>query len=93
MTPPLTVEEVEAIEAELPHINLPFRPTDPRELLQRLEAEADVAATVLQFPQTKTDSARNLARAAREGGTLSTEVEQRMAEDKAKYLRSEHGDQ
>jgi len=94
MTPPMTTEEVAAIEAELPNIKMPFAPSDPRELLMRLDVEVDdMAATALQFPQTETESVRNLARAARQGGTLSTEVEQRMAEDKAKYLQNEHGDQ
>ena len=94
MTPPMTIEEVATIEAELPIIKLAFAPSDPRDLLMRLGVEVDdMAATVLQFPQSDAECVENLARAARKGGTLSTEVEQRMAEDKAKYLQNEHGDQ
>jgi len=94
MTPPMTIEEVAAVEAELPNIKLPFAPSDPRDFLKRLEAEVDnMAATVLQFQPPDAECVENLARAARKGGTLTTEVEQRMAEDKAKYLQNEHGDQ
>jgi len=95
MTPPMTIEEVAAIESELPSITLPFAPSDPHELLKRLNMEVDdmASAKVLPFPQTETESVKNLARAARQGGTLSAEVEQRMAEDKAQFLQNEHGEQ
>lgn len=92
MTPPMTIDEVAAIEAELTRIELPFAPSDPYELLKRLVVEnEDTARTVIPFPQTSADSVMNLARAAREGGTLSAEVEQQMAADKARYIQSEHG--
>ena len=94
MAPPMTIEEIAAIEAELPNIKLPFRPSDPRELLKRLgTGSSDESAAVLPFPKAETESVRNLARAARDGGDLTADVEQRMADDKAKYLQNEHGDQ
>ncbi len=93
MAPPMTIEEVSAIEAELPNVKLPFGPSDPRELLKRLDSRSDdEAATILAFPKVDTESVNNLARAARQGGELSEEIEQRMAEDKTKYLQSEYGE-
>lgn len=93
MSPPMTLEEIVAIEAELPNVKLPFGPSDPRELLKRLIARTDdEASKTLSFPNVDTESVNNLARAARQGGELSEEVEQRMAEDKAKYLQHEHGE-
>ena len=94
MAPPMTIEEISAIEAELLNVKLPFGPSDPRELLRRLEdaRSDDEAATILSFAKVDTESVNNLARAARHGGELSREIEQRMADDKAKYLQSEHGE-
>ena len=93
MVLPITTEEIAAIEAELLNVKLPFGPSDPRELLKRLDVSSENdMATVLSFPMVDTDSVNNLARAARQGGELSQEVELRMAEDKAKYLHNEHGE-
>lgn len=92
MTPPMRIEEIAAIEAELANAKLPFGPSDPLSLLKRLSTRPDdEAATILSFPKVNAESVNNLARAARQGGELSIEVEQRMAEDKARYLQNENG--
>jgi hypothetical protein len=89
MVLPLTIEEVAAIESELPCIKLPFGPSDPMVLLASLASiDRDDDLLTLPFPTVDTDTARNLARAAREGGTLSAEIERRMAEDKSKHQAS-----
>ena len=89
---PPTMDEVAAIDAELSNVELPFGPNNPDELLKRLDIDSHDSGVVLQLPQSDEGSVRNLARAAREGGELTTEIEQRMADDKAKLLQSEHGD-
>lgn len=91
---PLTVDEVAAIESELPYIILPFGPSDPTSLLASLDSvDRDDDLLTLPFPTADTDTTRNLARAAREGGPLSAEIERRMAEDKAKHRESDNGEQ
>ena len=90
MLPP-SVDEVAALDAELASFELPFGSTDSGKLLKRLDAaNSTKAATILPFPLPDTPSARNLARAAREGGELTTETEQQMAIDKAKFLQEEN---
>ncbi len=41
MAPPMTIEEIAAIEAELSNVKLPFGPSDPRALLKRLDTSSD----------------------------------------------------
>jgi hypothetical protein len=90
LVPPLSIDEITAIESELENIELPFGPSDPRALLERLSTGSDrEESTILLIPIVDTEDVNNLARAARQGGELSKEVEQRMAEDKAKYLQNE----
>ena len=88
---PPTVEEIAAFDAELSDVDLPFGPSDPDELLKRLETEvdADEQEVILPFA-TMEETSRNLARAARQGGELTEDIEQRMADDKAKFLQDEH---
>ena len=88
---PPTVEEVAAFDAELSEVELPFGPSDPDELLRTLDSEvdADEQEAILPFATMEATS-RNLARAARQGGELTEEIEQRMADDKAKFLQDEH---
>ena len=91
--PPMSSQDIAAIESELAEFTPPFSPSDPRELLKRLEAGAvDESVASIPFPTADAESIRNLARAARDGGELSEDIEQRMAEDKAKYLQREPGD-
>lgn len=90
---PLTVEEVAAMDAELVNADLPFEPRDPEEVLNRLDMDTEVDAVVLPFAGLNDACVRNLARAARQGGELTDEIEHRMAEDKAKFLRNEHDDE
>ena len=93
MLPP-SVEEVAALDAKLASTELPFGPSDPDELLERLDSKDNAEdTTTLAFPQPNVESVRNLARAAREGGELTTEIEQQMAADKAKFLQDENADQ
>ena len=87
-----TVEEVAALDAELGSVDFPFEPSDPDEMLRKLDADAEECAVVLQFVGLDDASVRNLARAARQGGELTDEIEQRMADDKAKFLQNEHDD-
>lgn len=77
---PPTIEEVAAMDAELPNVTLPFGPSDPDELLKNLDAgvEVDEAEGILPFSATEETSIRNLARAARQGNDLTEEIEQRM---------------
>ena len=92
MLPP-SVEEVAAIDADLASFELPFSPSDPNELLKQLDSENTVkVATILSFTPLDSPSLQNLARAARNGNELTTEIEQRMAADKAKYLQEENYD-
>jgi hypothetical protein len=87
MVPPITIDDVAAVEADLPNTQLPFGPSDPFDLLRKLESgEGIETPVVLPFPSAANETERNLARAAREGGELSLEVERRMAEDKAKHM-------
>ncbi len=91
MLPP-SVEEFAALDAELASFELPFGPTDLDELLKRLDDDvnADTSPTILPFQSTDDTNVRNLARAAREGGTLTPEIEQKMSADKSKYLQDEN---
>lgn len=82
--PPMTTEDVELLEAELDEIELPFGPSDPATLLRRLEAGVR-RTVVLPFDANKSEAARNLACAAREGGEVSAEIKERMAKDKAQH--------
>lgn len=94
MIPPMTIEEVTALEAELPKVELPFRPSIPSELLKRVgTADQTDDSTVLPLRKVEIETARNLARAAREGRALSAETERRMAEDKANHLKRKHDEQ
>ncbi|MDA7978970.1 MAG: hypothetical protein MPJ50_09405 [Pirellulales bacterium] len=88
---PPTVEEVAAFDAELSDVDLPFGASDPEELLKKLETEvdADEQEVILPFT-TMEETSRNLARAARQGGELTEDIERRMADDKAKLLQDEH---
>lgn len=84
MIPPLSTDEVQQVEAELEKIKLPFGPSNPLDLLMTLDKKAG-SQRILQFTGIENDVARNLARAAREGGELSAEIEERMARDKANH--------
>lgn len=90
---PPTVEEVAALDAELVHVDLPFEPSDPDEILKKLDVETEEDIVVLPFASLDDASVRNLARAARQGGELTDDIEQRMADDKAKFLQNEHDDE
>lgn len=91
---PPSVKEVAALDAELASFEPPFRPADPNELLKRL-VSADTMKTATVLPPIPFDapSVCNLAHAAREGGELTTEIMQRMADNKEKFLREEYNDQ
>lgn len=90
---PPTVEEVAKLDAELVHLDLPFEPGDPDEILQKLDEEVEEDAIVLPFSGLDDASVRNLARAARQGNDLTADIEQRMADDKAKFLTSEQNEE
>lgn len=91
---PPTIEEVAAFDAELSDVDLPFGPSDPDELLKRLETEFDDdEQEVILSSTAMKETSRNLARAARLGGELTEDIEQRMADDKAKFLRDEHDEE
>ena len=92
LLPPMSVKEVERMEADLDAADL--APCDPTEILQQLadaDDESDECSTVPIAPVTNinTDAIRNLSRAAREGGTLSSEIESRMEEDKSRHQQQE----
>jgi|TARA_Y100000296_G_C5111286_1_gene225274 hypothetical protein len=44
LVPPMTLDEVTKVEDELNGIELPFSPSDPAELLKRLDEKAEVEA-------------------------------------------------
>lgn len=90
---PPTVEEVAALDAGLVNVDLPFEPSDPDEILKKLDVETEDDAVVLPFAGLDDASVRNLARAARQGGELTDEIEQRMANDKARFLQNEHDEE
>lgn len=91
MIPPMTIDEVAEIESQLDSIELPFSSSDPFELLKKLEFNETVAFPgTAQSSAVEMESVRNLARAAREGGVISAEVENRMAEDKAKHQQNDN---
>lgn len=76
--------EAEVLEAEtklaVEQIEMPAPPEHPRELLHR-----PVRIRTIHHPHPESEStemAENLARAAREGGKLSPETEQRMKKDR-----------
>ncbi len=86
LIPPMTLDEVARVETELDGIELPFSQSDPAALLKQLdENEEDGTRSTLPFNVVDTDTVRNLARAAREGGELSTEIESRMEDDKSRH--------
>lgn len=87
---PPTVEDVAAMDAELINVELPFEPSDPDEILKKLDVDTEEDAVVLPFTSLDVASVRNLARAARQGGELTDEIERRMADDKARFLQNEH---
>ena len=89
MLPP-TVREVAALDQELPNLALPFSPVDPESLLGQLDSSRnDQEVISIPLVTSDTDASRNLARAARQGGELTQKIEDRMAEDKAKFLNDE----
>ena len=90
---PPTMEEVAALDAELRNVDLPFEPSDPDEVLKKLDVDTEEDAVILTFSSLDDASARNLARASRQGGELTDEIEQRMADDKAKFLQNEHDEE
>jgi hypothetical protein len=86
MIPPMTIEEVAAVESELDSVELPFAESNPFELLKKLDVnDADLVSGPASFDAVAADFTRNLARAAREGGEISSDVGHRMAEDKARH--------
>jgi len=92
MLPP-SIEEVAALDAELASFDLPFGPSDPDKLLRRLDTVNSTRSIISPpFPPLETSSVRNLSRAAREGGELTPEIEQRMATDKDKILQEKNND-
>lgn len=90
---PPTVDEVAALDAEIGNVDLPFGPSDPDEILKRMDVDTEENGVILTFPSFDDASVRNLARAARQGGELTDEIEQRMADDKAKFLQNEHDEE
>ena len=85
LIPPMTLDEVARVEAEFDDIELPASLRDPNEILSRLDNDAvDQPHSTIPVDTINVDAVRNLARAAREGGDISPEVEQRMREDKAR---------
>jgi hypothetical protein len=87
---PPTIGEVAALDAELSDLELPFEPSDPDELLKELDVDIEEDAVILPFSSLEDSSIRNLARAGRQGGELTDEIEQRMVDDKTKFLQNEH---
>lgn len=89
---PPTIEEVAALDAELSDVELPFGPSDPDALLKKLDVDANVGneEPILSFFTAMQGTSRNLAQAARQGGELTDDIRQRMADDKARFLQDEH---
>lgn len=83
---PCTPEDVARAEAEdLKHpVTLSARLRNP-DLFGESPGEGD--SRVLEFPRVVNSALENLARAAREGGTISPEVETKMEEDRANAER------
>lgn len=92
MIPPMTLDEVAAIEAELDDVELPFQPKNPTELLSSsTRTRVENASRVSQEGIELNGATRNRALAARKGGEISEAAESKMAEDKATHLRNGDG--
>ncbi len=80
MIAPMTIDDVTALEAELPKIKVPFGPSDPSELLERLDSAGQTdTSSILAFRKVESETARNLARAAREGGARNGRIHLQVA--------------
>jgi len=81
-SPPTGEDDVAALEAQLrgQTLELLAELTDPAAVFER--AAPDAEATVLRFPDAP-DIDATLARAAREGGTVTPEIEEIMRRDRA----------
>lgn len=90
---PQNVEDVRRAEAELAEcpIPVPVNFQDPYAVLDNADAHApSILPLSLAANQTVNDL-KELARAAREGGEITSEIEGRMKRDKAATRRNETG--